>query len=370
MEPAMMERSHLDEWKARLSALEADMARPDVAGDHKAYSARMREHTALTRRIKLAGRLFDLTDQLAGSRAMAEDPACDDELQAMAQEECERLEPARESAERDLMMALLPPDPHAGRNIIMEIRAGTGGDEAALFAGDLHRMYARYAETRGWTIRLIDVAESSVGGFKEIVFSVEGEDVFSRLQYESGVHRVQRIPETETQGRIHTSAATVAVLPEAEELDDIDLPADEIRLDLFCASGPGGQKVNKTTSAVRLTHLPTGIVAQSQDERSQHRNKDRAMQVLKARLLDRTRSEAAAREAGARKQQIGSGDRSERIRTYNFPQNRLTDHRINLTLYSLDRVMEGELDGVIRALTDHDLEARLAVCAGAPGGAT
>lgn len=362
----MMERSHLDEWKSRLAALEAEMARPEVAGDHKAYRERMREHTRLSKLSALAERCFDLEDQLADSRAMADDSGCEAELRTLAEEDCERLEPERERAERKLMVALLPPDPHAGRNIIMEIRAGTGGDEAALFAGDLQRMYARYSEARGWSVRLIDAAESAAGGFKEIVFSVEGEDVYNRLQFESGVHRVQRIPETETQGRIHTSAATVAVLPEAEEIDDVDIPADEIRIDLFCASGPGGQKVNKTTSAVRLTHLPTGIVAQSQDERSQHRNKDRAMQVLKARLLDRSRSEAAAKEAGARKQQIGSGDRSERIRTYNYSQNRVTDHRINLTLYSLDRVMEGDLDGLIQALCDRDLEARLSVHAPEP----
>jgi peptide chain release factor 1 len=258
------------------------------------------------------------------------------------------------------MVSLLPPDPNDDRNAIMEVRAGTGGDEAALFAGDLFRMYSRFAEEKGWKLRLIDVSPSEIGGYKEVVFSIEGKGgVYGQLRYESGTHRVQRVPETESQGRIHTSAATVAVFPEAEEQDDIDIAPDEIRVDIFRSSGPGGQSVNTTDSAVRLTHLPTGIVVQCQDEKSQHRNKERAMSVLKARILDQKQREEAERKGDVRRSQIGSGDRSGRIRTYNFPQNRLTDHRINLTLYSLDRVIEGNLGELIAALRDHDIALRL-----------
>ena len=241
----------------------------------------------------------------------------------------------------------------------MEIRAGTGGDEAALFAGDLYRMYTRYGEQRGWKTAIMDASSTSLGGYKEVIFSVEGDDVFRTLQFESGAHRVQRIPATETQGRIHTSAATVAVLPEAEDVDEIEVQPDEIRIDTYRASGAGGQHVNKTDSAVRLTHAPTGLVVQSQDERSQHRNKEKAMRVLKARLLDLQRQEEINKMASTRRNQVGSGDRSERIRTYNFPQNRVTDHRINLTLYSLDRMMEGMMQELLGTLYERNVEIRL-----------
>ncbi len=279
----------------------------------------------------------------------------------MAEAEVARVEDELPAAERVLQIALLPPDPDENRNVIVEIRAGTGGEEAALFAGDLMRMYARYAETRGWKLDLIDASASNLGGYKEVVFSVEGQDVYARLRFESGGHRVQRIPVTETSGRIHTSAATVAVLPEADEVDEVEIKPEDLRIDIFRSSGPGGQSVNTTDSAVRITHLESGIVVQSQDERSQHRNKEKAMRVLRARLLDHARAEESARLADTRRLLIGSGDRSQRIRTYNFPQNRVTDHRVEgLTLYSLDRLMEGDLDTLLDRLAEHDLALRLA----------
>jgi len=241
----------------------------------------------------------------------------------------------------------------------VEVRAGTGGEEAALFAADLFRMYSKFTESQGWKVGVIDVSTSSMGGYKEIVFSVEGQDVYGTLKYESGGHRVQRVPATEAQGRIHTSAATVAVLPEVEEDDNIDVPADELRTDIFCSSGPGGQGVNTTYSAVRVTHLPTGIVAQSQDERSQRQNKEKAMRIVLARILDMRRREEAERAAKEKRTMTGSGDRSERIRTYNFPQNRVTDHRVNLTLYNLNRVMEGDLKLLLDPLRKSDVEERM-----------
>jgi peptide chain release factor 1 len=280
-------------------------------------------------------------------------------MREMAELELEDLQTRIPEAEKRLKLSLLDPDPDDDRNAILEIRAGTGGDEAALFAGDLFRMYTRYAEQRGWTWKMMEQNTSGVGGYKEVIASIQGEEVFKWLKYESGVHRVQRVPVTEASGRIHTSAATVAILPEAEEVDEIDIPAEEIRVDVFRSSGPGGQSVNTTDSAIRITHLPTGLIVQCQDEKSQHRNREKAMKVLQARLLDRKRQEEDAKRAGDRKNMIGSGDRSERIRTYNFPQNRLTDHRINLTLYSLDAVMEGEVTPLIEALLAHDVEQQL-----------
>ena len=284
----------------------------------------------------------------------------DADFAAVAQEELNALAPQAEAARLALRRFLLPHDPNDERSVVMEVRPGAGGDEAALFAGDLFRMYSKYADARGWKTGIIDVSPSDLGGYKEIIFSVEGTDVYKTLRYESGGHRVQRVPETEAQGRIHTSAATVAVLPEVEEISEVEIKPEDLRIDLFCASGPGGQKVNKTESAVRLTHLPTGLVVACQDERSQNRNRDKAMRVLAARLLDLKRQQDHDKLASERKTQIGSGDRSERIRTYNFPQNRVTDHRINLTLYSLDQIMEGKLDDVIGALQARDIELRLA----------
>jgi peptide chain release factor 1 len=259
--------------------------------------------------------------------------------------------------EAHLQRLLLPRDPNDERNVILEIRAGTGGDESALFAGDLLRMYLRFAERQGWQTELMSESGSELGGYKEVIIRIAGDGAYSRLKFESGGHRVQRVPETEAQGRIHTSACTVAVMAEADELGDVKIDPEELRIDVFRASGAGGQHVNKTESAVRITHLPTGIVVECQDDRSQHRNRDKAMKVLATRLRDRQEREAHAREAAHRKSLVGSGDRSERIRTYNFPQGRLTDHRINLTLYKLERVMDGELDDVLTALgTAHQAE--------------
>lgn len=291
---------------------------------------------------------------LEEAQAMLADP----EMRDLAEEELSRLRGEIPGLEHDLQIALLPRDAADARPAIIEIRPGTGGDEAALFAGDLLRMYQRYAESRGWRFQMLDLSESELGGVKEAIAQVEGEGVFARLKFESGVHRVQRVPETESGGRVHTSAATVAVLPLAEEVD-IDIPASDIRIDTMRASGAGGQHVNTTDSAVRITHLPTGLVVTS-SEKSQHQNRANAMAVLRARLYDLERSRADAERAASRKNQVGSGDRSERIRTYNFPQGRMTDHRINLTLYALDRLMHGDLDEVLDALISHDQAARLA----------
>ena len=264
-----------------------------------------------------------------------------------------------EATERDLAAALLKPDPLDARNAVMEIRAGTGGEEAALFAGDLFRMYSRYAERRGWRIEVQHENKTSLSGYKEVVFLVKGEETYGTLRFESGGHRVQRVPATEAQGRIHTSAATVVVFPEADETDELDIPEKDIRIDLFCAGGAGGQHVNKTESAVRMTHLPTGLVAVCQDERSQIRNREKCLATLKARILDFKRREEEAKVGASRLTLRGSGDRSEKIRTYNFPQNRLTDHRIGLTLYALDRIIDGDLDELLEALRSNDLDERL-----------
>ena len=355
----MIDREYIERMRRRVSEIESELAAPALAANQKRYRELMGDHMRSRDLIARADVLFRLQDQATENRALIDDASTDPELRAMAQADLADLEKRLPIAEKEALYALLPPDPADHRSIIMEIRAGTGGDEAALFAADLFRMYSKYAITRGWKISVIDASASPVGGYKEIVYSVEGQNVYRALRYESGAHRVQRVPVTEQQGRIHTSAATVAVLPEAEEIDEIEIKTEDLRIDLYRASGPGGQKVNKTESAVRLTHLPSGMVVQSQDERSQQRNRDRAMRVLKARLLDHYRAQDAAKTADDRRSQIGSGDRSERIRTYNFPQNRMTDHRINLTLYQLDRVIEGDMDTLIQALQEHDLQAQL-----------
>ena len=297
-------------------------------------------------------------EQLLADVAGAQDMLADPEMKALAEEELAALAARQPELEQNLRIALLPKDAADARPAIVEIRPGTGGDEAALFAGDLLRMYQRYAEARGWSFDIIEMAESELGGIKEVTANVRGAGVFARLKYESGVHRVQRVPETESGGRIHTSAATVAVLPEAEEVD-IDIPATDLRIDTMRASGAGGQHVNTTDSAVRITHIPTGIIVVS-SEKSQHRNREIAMQVMRARLYDLERQKADDERAAARKSQVGSGDRSERIRTYNFPQGRMTDHRINLTLYKLDQVIGGDLDEVIDALIADDQASMLA----------
>jgi peptide chain release factor 1 len=362
----MIDRDHLARVLGRLPVIEAELSSPATAANQKRYRELVQEHVSLSRLREHTRRFEQVESELAGHREILESQAADPELKEMARAELDSLALGLASAEQDVFLALLPPDPNDRRAAIMEIRAGTGGDEASLFAGDLFRMYGRYAAAQRWKTTVIDASASSVGGYKDLVFSITGENVYGVLRYEGGVHRVQRVPVTESSGRIHTSTATVAVFPEVEETDEIEIKPEEVRLDLFCASGPGGQSVNTTYSAVRVTHLPTGIVAQSQDERSQQRNREKAMSVLKARLLDQRRLDEEAKMGNTRRSMIGTGDRSERIRTYNFPQNRLTDHRINFTLYSLDRVMEGELGSLVSALKHRDIEIRLARETGKP----
>ena len=335
----------------RFAFLEAQMA---AGADPDAYVRLSKEYAQLEPVALEIKRFKKLVSDLDEARAMADDP----ELADVAAEEIAAIEAALPDAERALKLALLPRDDADDKSAILEVRAGTGGDEAALFAGDLFAMYSRYASERGWRVEVMEESPGEVGGFREIVASISGEGVFAKMKYESGVHRVQRVPATETQGRIHTSAATVAVLPEAEEID-IEIRNEDVRVDTMRASGAGGQHVNTTDSAVRITHIPTGIVVTS-SEKSQHQNRARAMQVLRARLFDMKRAEADAARSADRKGQVGSGDRSERIRTYNFPQGRVTDHRINLTLYKLDQVLQGAIDELVDALTSADQAAKLA----------
>lgn len=349
------------QYRNRLGDLEGRLAEPGTAAQPRKFQELVREH-ARVRRVVLKTEAYNQAlRHLAECRQMMGDPASDPEMKQLARDEAEALDRALPALERDALRAMLPPDPADDRNVILEIRAGTGGDEAALFAGDLFRMYSRYAEAQGWKVAILDANPAEVGGYKEIVAAVDGDAVFRTLKFESGVHRVQRVPATEAQGRVHTSAASVVVLPEAAESDDdaIVIADGDLRIDTFRASGAGGQHVNRTDSAVRLTHLATGIVVACQAERSQIRNREKAMAMLKARLLDRRRQEEGAKTGDLRRSAIGSGDRSEKVRTYNFPQNRLTDHRINLTLYNLDRVMEGDLQAVIEALHEQDMEIRM-----------
>jgi len=339
-------RQQLERYPVRLQELEFFLQQPDVAQDMERYRALTREHTEVSEVAGLFARFRQLEGGLAQAREMLEDP----DMAEMAREEIASIETDLPALEESLQRLLLPKDPDDVRNTFIEIRAGTGGDESALFAGDLLRMYTRYAERQGWRCELVSESAGEVGGYKEVVIRIVGDGSYGKLKFESGGHRVQRVPATETQGRIHTSACTVAALPEPDEAQAVQINPADLRIDTYRASGAGGQHVNKTDSAVRITHLPTGIVAECQDDRSQHRNKAKAMQVLAARIKERERSERAAKEAATRKGLIGSGDRSDRIRTYNFPQGRLTDHRINLTLYKLQFVMEGELDEVVEGL--------------------
>lgn len=352
-------REHISKILARITDLESELSKPSAAANQKKYQGLVREHSTLKRIERRAEKYFSLQSELSGHMELINNPETDPDLIELAESEIDGIEKALPLAEKELMVSLLPPDPNEERNVIMEIRAGTGGSEAALFAGDLFRMYSRFAETREWKISLIDATPNEIGGYKDVIFSVEAKGAYKTLQFECGTHRVQRVPVTESSGRIHTSAATVAVFPEAEPEDDLHIPPEDIRIDIYRSSGPGGQSVNTTDSAVRITHLPTGITVQCQDEKSQHRNRERAMFVLRARILDAKRQEEAEKKGDARRSQIGSGDRSERIRTYNFPQNRLTDHRIGLTLYSLDRIIEGDIDELVTALQDHYTELRL-----------
>jgi len=339
-------RQQFQRLAMRLGELDETLADGNVASDMRRFRELTREHSEVSDVVERFQRFEQRERDLASAREMLDDP----EMAEMAREEISLAQTDVERLHMELQTALLPRDPDDDRNAFLEIRAGTGGDESALFAADLARMYLRYAERRGWRTEVMSESVSDLGGYKEVVFRVEGDSVYSRLKFESGGHRVQRVPATETQGRIHTSACTVAVLPEPDEAEEIQLNSAELRIDTFRASGAGGQHVNKTDSAIRITHLPTGIVAECQDDRSQHRNKAKAMAVLAARLREKDRSERAAKEAATRKGLIGSGDRSDRIRTYNFPQGRLTDHRINLTLYKLQFILDGDLDEVIAAL--------------------
>ena len=339
-------RQQFERLALRLNELDATLSDPAVAGDMKRWRELTREHAEVASLVERFRRFEQRERDLAAAREWLADP----EMAELARDEIESARADTEALHLELQTALLPRDPDDDRNAFLEIRAGTGGDESALFAADLARMYLRHCERHGWRAELISESVSELGGYKEVVFRVDGDMVYAQLKFESGGHRVQRVPATETQGRIHTSACTVAVLPEADAADEVKLNPAELRIDTFRASGAGGQHVNKTDSAIRITHLPTGIVAECQDDRSQHRNKAKAMAVLAARLREKDRSERAAKEAAARKGLIGSGDRSDRIRTYNFPQGRLTDHRINLTLYKLQTVLDGDLDEVVAAL--------------------
>ena len=338
----------LDSLLARYGELQQTVQDPDLSRDMNRYREVMKEYSHLGEIAAASGEVDTLSEQLEESKALIQNEK-DQEMRELAREEVRELETRLKDAEDRLKFFLVPRDPLDEKNIIMEIRAGTGGEEAALFAADLFRMYSRFAETKNWKFEIMNSSETELGGFKEIVFSVSGKNVYENLRYESGVHRVQRVPETEASGRIHTSAVTVAVLPEADETE-IDIRQEDLRIDVMRAGGPGGQCVNTTDSAVRITHIPSGIVVHCQDEKSQIKNKAKAMRILRARIYEMEEAKAASERAEARKNQVGSGDRSERIRTYNFPQNRMTDHRINLTLYKLDLIMQGDVEELFDAL--------------------
>jgi peptide chain release factor 1 len=346
-------RNRLEHLARRLVEVDALLAEPEIASDMNRYRKMSRERAELEPVVTAFAAYTGTEDDIQA----AQDMMSDLEMRDMAEEEYKLGKNRLEQLEADLQILLLPRDPDDGRSVFLEIRAGTGGDESALFAGDLLRMYTRYAENKGWKVELMSESEAEIGGYKEVIARLDGDGVYGQLKFESGAHRVQRVPETETQGRIHTSACTVAVLPEADELSEIVINPSELRIDTFRASGAGGQHINKTDSAVRVTHLPSGLVVECQDDRSQHRNKDKALQVLAARLKDKQQQEQHNKESAQRKSLVGTGDRSERIRTYNYPQGRVTDHRINLTLYKLAQIMEGDLDELTGALrAEHQAE--------------
>jgi peptide chain release factor 1 len=340
----------------RFQELESEIASGNLYADPKRARELLREHTRLKELIKAWDRLQKVESELVENQDLAKGT---DELAEMAQAEIPALETELANLMKEVQYALLPPDPNEDRDAIVEIRAGTGGDEAALFAADLYRMYTRYAEVAGLKVEPLESSPSELGGVREMIFKLSGQGVFRRLRYESGVHRVQRVPATEAQGRIHTSTATVAVLPEAEEVD-LELKADELRIDVCRSGGPGGQGVNTTDSAVQVTHLPTGMIVRCQDGRSQQKNKEKALQILRSRLLEQAQREEAEKYAAQRKGQIGTGERSEKVRTYNYPQNRVTDHRVDLTLYNLDTFIQGNIQQMIDTLQTADMEARLA----------
>src|SRR5512132_838966 len=353
-------QTKLDQLSLRQAELNALLSAEDATRDLERYRAWTKEHAEID---PVVGRYRDY-QRAADDLAAAQDMAADPDMRAYADEEVNAAKARMDSLEADLQRMLLPKDPNDERNVFLEIRAGTGGDESALFAGALFRMYMRFAERNGWQVEIVSESASELGGYKEIIARIVGRGAYSKLKFESGAHRVQRVPETEAQGRIHTSAATVAVIPEADPIADITINPADVRIDTFRASGAGGQHVNKTDSAVRITHLPTGIVVECQDDRSQHRNRAQAMAVLASRLLDKERQERQRKEAATRKSLIGSGDRSERIRTYNFPQGRVTDHRINLTLYKIDAIMDGELGELTTALAQEHQAEMLAALSG------
>jgi peptide chain release factor 1 len=338
----------LEQMEQRYEELQAQFALPEVLNDHERYQKAGKALSELEPAVLKFRELKQVRQNLAESRAMLGDP----EMKEMAEEEVASLAPRESALEEEIKVLLLPKDPNDEKNVVLEIRAGTGGDEASLFAAEIFRMYTRFAEQHRWKVEVLNLSESGVGGYKEVIAIIEGERVYSQMKWESGVHRVQRVPVTETQGRVHTSAITVAVLPEAEDVD-VKIEAKDIRIDTFCSSGPGGQSVNTTYSAVRITHLPTNTVVSCQDEKSQIKNREKGMRVLRSRLYEMERQRQQDELAAERKQQVGTGDRSEKIRTYNFPQNRMTDHRIGLTLHQLDTVMEGHLQPIVDALITH-----------------
>ncbi|MBI3343386.1 MAG: peptide chain release factor 1 [Gammaproteobacteria bacterium] len=358
MKPSI--RSKLENLSERLQEISALLSDPAIHRDQGRFRDYSKEYAQLSPVVECFRRYQATLDQVAEAEAMLRDE--DPDLRALAEEEIKSARRQQESLELELQTLLLPTDPHDDSNIFLEIRAGTGGDEAALFAGDLSRMYTRYAETRGWQVEIMSVSHGEHGGYKEIILRVIGRGAYSRLKFESGGHRVQRVPQTEAQGRIHTSSCTVAVMPEVEEIDEIAINPADLKVDTFRASGAGGQHVNKTDSAIRITHLPTGTVVECQDERSQHKNRARAMSLLRARMLAAERGKQQSEQAQLRQGLVGSGDRSDRIRTYNFPQGRVTDHRINLTVYQLDAVLQGNLDLLINPLvSEHQAEQLAAI---------
>ena len=352
-------RSRLEQLQRRLEEVDAILSQPETANDMKQFRQLSRERSELEPVVTAFDSYVQTETALNDAKVLLSDP----DMKAMALDEIDTCRRRIESLESDLQLLLLPKDPGDSRSVFLEIRAGTGGDESALFSGDLLRMYSRFAERRGWRVELMSESGAEVGGYKEVIVRIEGEGVYGRMKFESGAHRVQRVPETESQGRIHTSACTVAVMPEADEQSEVNIQSSDLRIDTYRASGAGGQHINKTDSAVRITHLPTGIVVECQDDRSQHRNKDKAMQVLAARIKDVQMREQQDKEAAQRKSLVGSGDRSERIRTYNFPQGRITDHRINLTLYKLQAMMEGDLDELTGTLIAEHQANQLAALA-------
>ncbi len=344
--------TRLDDILRKKNDLAVMMADPEVTSDPKRYTKVSKEYSAIEPVAEEVEHYFSLEQQIADNQEMMADKECEAELKDLAQMEILELKEELLASKSRLDTLLLPKDPNDDRNVILEVRAGTGGDEAALFAADLFRMYSRFAERKGFKVSILSSSEIGLGGYKEIIAQITGTDVFSLFKFESGAHRVQRVPETESGGRVHTSACTVAILPEAEEVE-INIRPEDLRIDVYRASGAGGQHVNKTESAVRITHLPSGLVVTCQDQKSQHKNKAQAMTVLQARLLDKEQSEVDSVRSEARKGMVGSGDRSQRIRTYNYPQGRVTDHRINLTLYKLEQVMNGEMDELIESLITH-----------------